>query len=483
MRIGWCLVLVATVLSCGVPAREAVKPEKLNFLILLADDLGWTDLGCYGSDLYETPNIDGLAAEGVRFTNGYAACTVCSPTRAAIMTGMYPGRTHVTDFIAGGVRPKAKLRVPEWTMQLDHHHTSLAEAMKAGGYRTAHVGKWHLMPRNEPDVMDDFLPEKHGFDINIGGNEWGAPGSYFHPYSSRTRKVGTLPPGGKEGDYLTDRLTDEALKLLDEFGDDPFFMYFAYYTVHTPIEAKEDDIARFQSKVKQDARHRDATYAAMTASLDRSVGRLRAKLAELGIADNTVIVFTGDNGGLDREGPDGRMGNPTENHPLRAGKGSAYEGGVRTPAIYYWPGVTRAGTISDEPVIAVDIYPTVLDIAGVEGSAEHNAKVDGVSLAPLLRDASASLDRETLFWHYPHYHAGGATPHSAIRDGDWRLVEFYEDSHVELYNLKNDVGEEHDLASENPQKADDLRQKLHAWRAEVQAQDPTPNPDYDPAAE
>ncbi len=482
MRMGLCLAVMTVIFSCGSPAPEAAKPEKLNFLVLLADDLGWTDLGCYGSDLYETPNIDVLAADGVRFTQGYAASTVCSPTRAAIMTGMYPGRTHVTDFITGGVRPKAKLRVPDWTMQLDHGHTSLAEAMKAAGYRTAHIGKWHLMPRNEPEVMADYLPQRHGFEINIGGNEWGAPGSYFHPYSSRTRKVGELPPGGKDGDYLTDRLTDEALKVLDEFVDDPFFMYFAYYTVHTPIQAKEDDIARFEPKVREDARHRNATYAAMTASLDRSVGRLRARLDELGISDNTVIIFTGDNGGLDREGPDGRMGNPTENHPLRAGKGSAYEGGVRTPAIYYWPGVTKAGTVSAEPVIAVDIYPTVLDIAGVDGDSSHNGNVDGISLAPILRDSSASLERETLFWHYPHYHNGGATPHSAIRDGDWRLVEFYEDERIELYDLKNDVGEERDLALEMPDKAEELRRKLHDWRAEVGAQDPTPNPDYDPDA-
>ena len=218
MRIGR-LPLAAALLtvSCGGLAPQDPPAEKPNFVVLLADDLGWTDLGCYGSDLYETPHLDRLAADGMRFTHGYAACTVCSPTRAAILTGMYPGRTHVTDFITGGVRPKAKLRIPDWTMQLDHRHTSLAEALGAAGYRTAHVGKWHLMPRNEPDVMMDFTPEKHGFEINIGGNEWGAPGSYFHPYANARRKVTRLPAGGADGDYLTDRLTDEALKILDDF--------------------------------------------------------------------------------------------------------------------------------------------------------------------------------------------------------------------------------------------------------------------------
>lgn len=484
MRIGR-LPLAAALLTvcCGGLAPQDPPAEKPNFVVLLADDLGWTDLGCYGSDLYETPHLDRLAADGMRFTHGYAACTVCSPTRAAILTGMYPGRTHVTDFITGGVRPKAKLRIPDWTMQLDHRHTSLAEALGAAGYRTAHVGKWHLMPRNEPDVMMDFTPEKHGFEINIGGNEWGAPGSYFHPYANARRKVTRLPAGGADGDYLTDRLTDEALKILDDFGDAPFFLYFAYYAVHTPLQAKPEEIARFEPKVTQDGRHRNATYAAMIAALDHSVGRLRAKLEELGIAERTTIVFTGDNGGLDRRGPDGRMGHPTENHPLRAGKGSAYEGGVRTPTVYYQPGVTQAGSVSAEPVISADIYPTILEIADVEGAPEHNADVDGVSLAPLLRGGAAKLDREALYWHYPHYHTGGATPHSAVRAGDWRLVEFYEDGRAELYNLKDDVGEERDLAAEMPEKTKELRRKLHDWRAAVGAQDPTPNPDYDPGAE
>ena len=468
---------VACLAACTPEPREAPGERRPNFLIFLVDDLGWTDLGCYGSDFYETPNIDRLAADGVRFTHGYAACTVCSPTRAALMTGQYPGRTNVTDWIPGHRRPKEKLRPPDWTMRLEHRHTTLAEALVAAGYRTANVGKWHLMPRDERQSMMDYLPDRHGFDRNVGGNEWGLPGSYFHPYERNDRSVYPLPEGGAEGDYLTDRLTDEALGILEDFRHDPFLLYFPFYTVHTPIQAKPEDLARFEQRVDSRKRHRNPAYAGMLAALDRSVGRVRDKLSELGIAENTVIVFTGDNGGLDREGPDGRMGDPTENAPLRAGKGSAYEGGVRTPTIYYWPGVTPAGETSDVPVITVDIYPTVLEIAGVPGDPVHNESVDGVSLAGLLRDAASGLDRDTLYWHYPHYHPGGATPYSAVRDGDWRLVQFYEDERIELYNLAEDVGEERDLAAAMPEKAAELLGKLDAWRSEVGAQEPLPNPD------
>ncbi len=478
MRYLAAFAVAISLAGCTGSSTDGIEASPPNFLILLVDDLGWTDLGCFGSDYYETPNIDQLAADGVRFTHGYAACTVCSPTRAALMTGMYPGRTNVTDWIPGHQRPRAKLSPPDWTMKLEHRHTSLAEALGAEGYRTAHVGKWHLMPRYEPEVMMDFAPERHGFERNIGGNEWGAPGSYFHPYERTDRnRVSPLPEGGREGDYLTDRLTDEALQILDDFRDEPFLLYFPYYTVHTPIQAKPEDQARFESLSDPEKRHRNPAYAGMLAALDRSVGRLRERLEELGIAERTVIVFTGDNGGLDRKGPDGRMGNPTENDPLRAGKGSPYEGGVRTPTIYYWPGVTPSGAVSDTPVITVDVYPTVLEIAGVAGDSDHNQRVDGVSLAALLRNPDLDLSRDTLYWHYPHYHNGGATPYSAIRDGDLRLVHFYEDDRVELYDLAQDVGEERNLAETMPEKARELLDRLNAWRAEVGAQPPVPNPD------
>lgn len=468
---------ISLLAACGLPDSREPPDRPPSFLILLVDDLGWTDLGCYGSDFYSTPNIDRLASDGVRFTHGYAACTVCSPTRASLMTGMYPGRTRVTDFIAGHQRPDAPLKPPDWTMRLEHRHTTLPEALRSEGYRTAHVGKWHLMPRLEPQAMPNYTPEKHGFEINIGGNEWGAPGSYFHPYASasRGRAVSPLPAGGEEGDYLTDRLTDEAIKILDQFAGSPFLLYFAYYNVHTPLQAKEDDRATFESAIDPAKRHRNSVYAGMLAAVDRSVGRLRSRLHDLGIAESTVIVLTGDNGGLDRQGPGGRMGHPTENAPLRAGKGSAYEGGVRTPTIIFWPDVTPAGAVSDEPVITADIYPTVLEIAAVQGEPDHNRAVDGVSLTGLLRDPASRLERDALYWHYPHYHNGGATPHSAIRMGDWRLVHFYEDDRIELYNLAEDVGESRDLASELPARAAELRSRLESWRTAVAAQSPLAN--------
>ena len=470
-------VLLLTLIGCGASQETSQAPNKPNFIIFLVDDLGWSDGAVFGSDLYETPNIDRLAADGMRFSTGYAACTVCSPTRAAMMTGKYPGRTNVTDWIRGHQRPYAKLKLPDWTMKIEASHTTIAEALGAAGYRTASVGKWHLMPAGEPD-MNDYVPEKHGFDVNIGGNEWGAPGSYFHPYEHPTqdRGIGPLPPGGKDGDYLTDRLSDEAVKLIDGFGDEPFLLYFPFYSVHTPIQAKEADIEHYKPLVKEGMLHTDPVYASMVTSVDRGIGLVRAKLEEMGVADNTVIIFTGDNGGLDRNG----SGRPTENRPLREGKGSAYEGGVRTPALVYWPGVTPAGSVSDEPVITVDYYPTILEIAGVEGEPAHNAEVDGLSLVPVLRDPNASVNRDALYWHYPHYHPGGSTPHSAIRAGDWRVVEFFEDGQSELYNLKEDIGETKDLAAEMPEKVAELKTKLADWREEVGAQMPTENPDYDP---
>ena len=470
------LAVILAFTACSSDETAPAEPgKKLNFLVLLVDDLGWTDLGVYGSDLYETPAIDQLAADGVRFTNAYAACTVCSPSRAAMMTGKYPGRTRVTDWIRGHQKPYAKLSVPDWTMRLEHSHVSLAEALKPAGYKAAHVGKWHLMPSGEPD-QDDYMPTRHGFDINIGGNQQGAPPTYFHPYERGERTLGPMPPGGQEGDYLTDRLTDEALKVLDGFGDDPFLMYFAYYNVHTPIMAKEEDVAHFKHLVKPGMRHTNPEYAGMIASVDRSVGRLRAKLEALGVASRTVIIFTSDNGGLDRHG----SGDPTGNKPLRDGKGSAYEGGVRVPSIIYWPGVTPKGAASSEPIITVDYYPTILSMAGAAGDPGHNAEVDGVNLTPVLRDPSATLGRDAIYWHYPHYHNMGARPYSAIREGDFRLVEFYEDGRIEMYNLKNDIGETKDLVEEMPGKAKELTAKLHAWRDSVKAQSPSPNPNYDP---
>jgi arylsulfatase A-like enzyme len=477
-----CLTLFLLVLPLTLQAAEQ-KTKPLNVIFLLVDDWGWTDAGCFGSDLYETPNINKLATDGMKFTNAYAACTVCSPTRASVMTGMYPGRTHVTDFIPGHYRrfpTKHPLMPPNWTQQLEHKHTTIAEALHEAGYRTAHIGKWHLTPRTEDiEVLTKYYPERHGFQVNVAGNQWGLPGSYFWPFESKNAKnrfekrTMNFPEGGKKGDYLTDTLTDHTLEIIDSFQEDPFYIYLPFYAVHTPIQGKPELIEKYKPLVKDGMRHTNATYAAMVTAVDQAVGRIRKKLDELHLADNTVIFLTGDNGGLDN-----RKGNPTENKPLRAGKGSAYEGGVRVPLIALWPGVTPAGSVNETPVITPDYYPTILKMTGVAGNSQHNQKVDGVDLSQILRDPTSDLGREDLFWHYPHYHTGGAVPHSVIRSGDYRLVKFHLDDRYELYNLADDIGESKDLSHAEPEKAKELLDKLHRWQKTVNAQMAVKNPNY-----
>ncbi len=440
------------------PAAEAGS-RRPNFVFFLIDDLGQTDLGCYGSTFYETPNIDRLARRGMVFTNAYAACTVCSPTRAALLTGKYPARLHITDWIAGHQRPFAKLRVPEWTKYLPHEEVALPEALAPAGYVSACLGKWHL-------GGPDYWPEKHGFAENIGGFDKGQPPSYFSPY-----KIPTLAEG-PEGEYLTDRLTAEAEKFLERHRDRPFLLYFPHYAVHTPLQAKPELVEKYRAKAEANPQRlqKNPVYAAMVESTDQSVGRILAKLDELKLTDNTYVFFTSDNGGLIPV---------THNGPLRAGKGSPWEGGTRVAAIAAGPGIA-AGSRSSVPIITPDFYPTILELAGVAGDAKHNAQVDGKSIVAVLKN-TGTLAPRPLFWHYPHYHPGGATPYGAVRLGDYKYLEFYEDGHGELYNLSADIGEQHDLAGEMKEKAAELKALLARWREEVGAQMPAPNPDYDPA--
>lgn len=459
------LVWLAVFQAQADSACAAEDAQRLNFVLILVDDLGWTDLGCFGSDFYETPAIDRLAAEGMRFTNAYSACTVCSPTRAAVMTGKYPARLHLTDWIHGHKRPQAKLKIPPWTEYLSPEEFTLAKAFQAAGYATASIGKWHLGDGEEHD------PTHYGFDLNLGGFGAGQPPSYFSPYRIPTLKDG--PPG----EYLTDREADEACKFIESHRERPFFLYWPHYAVHTPLQAKAEMIERYRRKLKPGLRHTNATYAAMIASLDESVARLQTKLEELGLAERTVIVFTSDNGGLIAGGRQ----QVTVNVPLRAGKGSAYEGGVRVPLIVKWPGVTKAGAVCEAPVMSIDFLPTLLEIAGIEIASSET--IDGRSFAAALRNPQAKIEREALYWHYPHYHPGGATPYGAVRAGDLRLVEFYEDDRVELYNLRDDLSESQDLASAMPERAAELRRMLHDWRTHLGAQMPTPNPDYRPGGD
>ena len=446
---------------CGLPAAA----EKPNVVFFLADDLGWTGLNCFGSDLYETPNLDQLAASGMKFTNAYAACTVCSPTRASIMTGIYPARLKLTDFIAGQNRPHAKLRIPDWTKRLEPHYVTVAEALKAAGYKTGHVGKWHLSGRG--DEADGSDPQSQGFDYTVS-RPAGTKGYFLK--QGTTSKAGT--------NFLTDWLTDRACDFIDQSKDEPFFLYFAYNVPHTPIQGRADLVEHFQAKVAKDAIHNNPTYAAMVASLDESVGRVLKQLQQHGLTDHTLVIFTSDNGGLTQRY--GKHDGFTENIPLRRGKGSAYEGGVRVPAIIRWPGVTRAGSSCEAPIMTIDYYPTILEITAVAGDPDHNRSVDGLSIATLLKNPR-SWHQRRLFWHYPHYHAGGDGPYSAVRDDNYRLIEFHEDNSVRLYDLAQDIGEQHDLSAELPDKTASLRGALYEWRKRIGAQMPTPNPDHDPA--
>ncbi|HTI51046.1 MAG TPA: sulfatase, partial [Planctomycetaceae bacterium] len=415
------------IVAWGWSQSEAAD-RPLNIVIVLVDDMGWTDCGCFGSDLYQTPHIDQLAREGMLFRQAYSACTVCSPTRAALLTGKYPARLHVTDWIPGLVPDNPRLLVPEWTKHLPLEEVALAEVFRQAGYATASIGKWHL--GGEP-----YYPEHHGFDINVAGTDKAAPPSYFAPW-----KIPTLNEG-RPGESLTNRIGAEAVEFIRRSRGRPFFLYVPHFAVHKPIQGRPDLVRKYQARPRGDRKHRNAEYAAMVENMDETVGQIRQALRDEQVEDRTAIIFTSDNGGHIPS---------TSNAPLRAGKASAYEGGVRVPLIIHWPGVTRAGRVCEVPVMTIDFYPTLLEMAGLPGAAEHVP--DGVSLVDVLMGADA-LPRDALYWHYPHhqhYQQQGAMPYGAIRSGDHRLIEFYDDEHVELFDLRHDIGEAHDLAAENP---------------------------------
>jgi arylsulfatase A len=453
-------VRLVPTLTLLLAASVAPAADKPNVIVILADDLGVADLGCYGNTFHETPHLDQLARDGIRFTNAYSACTVCSPTRAALLTGLYPARLHVTDWIAGHARPFAKLSVPDWTKELKAGHYTMAEAFKENGYVTASMGKWHL---GGPDTY----PEKHGFDVNVAGTDKGQPPSYFSPY-----KIPTLPDG-PAGESISDRLTAEACKWIEANKEKPFFLYLPHFAVHTPLQAKKEVIEKYKAKAARRGVQKNATYAALLEGLDDSVGGIRKKLAELKLTEKTIVVFTSDNGGL--------IGNAkntvTTNPPYRAGKGSAYEGGVRVPLILSGPGM-RSLERSSPDTTTIDLFPTIKSLCQL--ATPGLLQPDGIDLSPWLRGGQLTTTR-SLYWHYPHYHPGGATPYSAVLTHDkMRLVEYFEDDRVELYDLKKDVGEKTDLAATMPEKAKELRAELAEWRKKVGAQMPTKNPKYDP---
>ncbi len=453
-----------------LPPASADEVSALNLVIILVDDLGWMDLSCQGSTYYRTPHIDRLAAEGVRFTDAYAACAVCSPTRAAILTGKYPARLMLTDWLPSGRwNPAARLREGRFLRGLPVEEFTLAEALREAGYRTASIGKWHL--GSEPFS----LPEHHGFDLNIGGNAHGAPGNYFFPYNGNwlipatgLRVQWNVLPDGREGEYLTDRLTDDAVRFLHDCGEQPFLLYFPHYGVHTPLQAKAEMVAAYQ-EVPQDQQQGQPVYAAMVQSIDESVGRIMTTLRQLNKHRNTLVIFTSDNGGFARA---------TDNSPLRANKGAYYEGGIRVPLIIRWPGVAQPGLVVHEPVISTDLYPTCLAAAGLP--ANPNQHEDGVNLQPLLQAGGRIADR-ALFWHYPHYNSHpSSVPASVIRRGDWKLIESFDPAGVELYNLRGDLSETSNLVAREPARRETLLQELNQWRQAVRAEMMQPNPDYDP---
>ncbi|MBL7649952.1 MAG: sulfatase [Candidatus Hydrogenedentes bacterium] len=470
--------LCAVVVGLSISVNSHAASSQPNILFILADDMGWSAPACYGSDLHETPNIDRLATQGVRFTQAYSASPVCTPTRAAIMTGQHPARLNITIWHEAAVSRLSgpgdeKLAPPITETALALEHTTLAEVLHDAGYQTAHVGKWHLGTAEQ-------YPETQGFDVNVGGTFYGAPLTYWYPYKGERvsgggvrefRYVPGLPPG-KEGDYLEDKLTDQALTLMEQMhaSGKPFYLNMAFYSPHTPIEGKPELVAKYKAKIREGMTHRNAGFAAMMETLDENIGRLLDKLDTLGIADNTVVVFYSDNGGFDEVRNGEQVAN---NSPLRSGKGSAYEGGIRVPLIVRWPGVTPAGAVCDTPVTSMDFYPTILEMLGDKAPAPGKV-LDGVSLGPLLRDPAAALGRKDFQWHYPHYYFN-TTPVSAFRHGDWKLIEYYEDGRKELYNIKDDLSETTDLAAANPEIVKDLEARLQAWRTEVNARLPEKN--------
>ena len=518
------VLLAALFLFGSIPVTQSVvEARQPNVVFFLVDDLGWSDVGCYGSRFYETPNIDSLAVEGVRFTNAYAACHVCSPTRASILTGKYPARLHLTDWLNG--RPNTSFQVllnAKKAMSLEFEEVTIAEVLKKAGYATALFGKWHL--------GRDTNPTEHGFDLHVP-----------HSVNSNLGRRGFYDPqkipGLDEGEYVTDRLAELAAEFIDDNSDKPFLLYMSHFSVHDPIHGRPDLVEKYKKKladrppqsgpdyilegnpdsptypsrveldellklpeyadtyksygndiVKVKQKQDNAQFAGMVESVDQSLGTLVAKLKELGIEDNTIIFFMSDNGGMSvMNGTPRRIipqenldtATSTSNLPLRGAKGWLYEGGIRVPLIVKWPHSGKTGTVCDEPVISTDFFPTILEMTGVTNRASD---IDGKSITRLVR--GEAMERGPIYWHFPHYsNHGMQSPGGAIRDGDYKLLEYFENGTVQLFNLTNDIGEQNDLSNIDVQKTKRLTKQLHKWRKEVAAQMMKPNPDYEPATD
>lgn len=479
LRFIFFLLLIPAVIQAQTPENELP-----NILFILVDDLGNHDLGYTGSRFYETPNIDKLASEGMVFTNAYAASPICSPSRAAIMTGKYPARLNLTDYIPGnrhyGPHLDQKLTSHPFKLYLDPSEITIAEAFKSKGYTTFFAGKWHLGEK------ENDYPENHGFEVNVGGNHTGHPsGGYFSPYNN------PQIPDGPEGEYLTDRLTDETIKYISQKKEKPFFAFLSYYTVHLPLQGKVEKVKKYEEKrrhIEFDGEgfdrenqtyiknHQDnPQYAAMFESLDENIGRLMEALSQTGLERNTLIIFTSDNGGMATSNLLDQI--PTSNAPLRTGKGYLHEGGLRVPLVFRWTGNIKAGSKNEVPVTGTDLYPTLLEMAGLMPMPEQH--LDGVNLSPLIN--GETIASRPLFWYYPHYSGGlGGRPSAAIRDGDYKLIYFFETNRSELYHLKRDECEDAELDDKFPGKRTRLNKKLQNWIGEMAVQLPYPNSSYKP---
>ncbi len=469
MRLLALSALVAlSTLAFGSRLTAADPP---NVVLIVIDDLGQRDLGCYGSTFYKTPNIDKMAKDGLRFTDFYAACPVCSPTRASILTGRYPQRMNITDWIPGRKdTPDARLKRPDIRNELPLEETTIAAALKNRGYVTALMGKWHLGGKG-------FEPQKHGFDVNIAGDQTGTPRSYFAPFENKQGKMPGLEKA-EDGEYLTDRLAAEAEKFIETNKSKPFFLYLPHYGVHTPLRAKQSIIDKYKVTPTH-GKQSNPVYAAMVESMDEAVGRVLKKLDELKLSDNTLVIFTSDNGGLATL--EGMPFAPTNNAPLREGKGYLYEGGIRVPCIIKWPGEIKPGTVTNEVACSIDFFETILEASrrGLKNDPDVGAKQrDGRSLVSIFR--GEKMKEWPHYWHYPHYANQGGKPGGAIRRGDYKLIEYYEDGRRELFDVKKDISESRNLAADKPDVVKELAAELDKWRKEVGAKMPTANPDYKP---
>lgn len=513
--------------------NDIQQGKKMNVIFFLVDDMGWSDVGYEGSRFYETPVIDSFSKMGVRFSQAYAACPVCSPTRGSILTGEYPARTHLTDWLPGRKNfPFQKLEEVRSAQHLPYGQPTLPRILQENGYATAIFGKWHL-------GEDSASTRRQGFDLHIPHYNKGWPNeTYFSPFGMEGLE------GGPKGEYLTDRLTDEALKWVKQNQFHPFFLYLAHFAVHDPIQGRGDLVVKYEKKLNHSPKEKGNPYileenpdnphplsrqaltsllndnsyqgfsylpdrivkvkqhqdnpqfAAMVESVDESLGRVLAELKKLNLENNTIIIFFSDNGGMSAA----NFGNPhkniskcnldksysTSNLPLRGGKGWLYEGGIREPLIIYWPGEGSHGTACNVPVISTDFYSTILDMLGIHPVVNGKNGIDGMSLVPLLKEQKEGTEQiksRAIYWHWPNYsNHGEQSPGGAIRYGDYKLIEYFENYTVQLFDIKTDPGEQHDLSKQIPEKVKQLRDMLHAWRKSVGAEMPVPNPNYNPKA-